>query len=117
MAGAGNNSMASEYVKQELRATVGARMQQQGSPRNPQQHMGMGMQPQQQPDLNSLGLNFEMPSSGGNADGPKGWGALGPDLGAVSPQPSLARSTMEDPSRAGGDPKASSLLQKLLSEH
>lgn len=66
MTGAGNNSMASEYVKQELRATVGARMQQQGSPRNPQQHLGMTMQQQQQqqPDLSSLALNFEMPSSG-----------------------------------------------------
>lgn len=68
MTGAGNNNMAaSEFVKQELRATVGARMQQQGSPRNPQQHMGMTMQQQQQPhqpDLTSLGLNYEMSSSG-----------------------------------------------------
>lgn len=119
MTGAGNNNMAaSEFVKQELRATVGARMQQQGSPRNPQQHMGMTMQQQQpqQPDLTSLGLNYEMSSSGGSGDGPKAWVNLGgPDMGAVSPQSSLNRNNMEDPSRAGGDQK-SSLLEKLLSE-
>lgn len=110
--------MASEYVKQELRATVGARMQQQGSPRNPQQHMGMAMQQQQQqqPDLSSLGINFDMPPSGGNADGSKAWVNMGSDMGAVSPQPSLSRNTMEDPSRAGGE-QTSSLLQKLLSDH
>lgn len=111
MTGAGNNSMASEYVKQELRTTVSARMQQSaGSPRNLHQNMGMAMQQQQQPDLSSLG--FEMSSSGGNTDGPKSWAN---DLGAVSPQPSLARNNTEDQSRTGVDTPL--LLQQLLSDH
>lgn len=63
MTGVSASGATSEYVRQELRAVVGARTgqsQSQGAPgRPPSQLMN-----QVSPDLDALGINFEMPSSG-----------------------------------------------------
>jgi hypothetical protein len=70
----GNNGISSEYVRQELRAVVGARTQQQsGSGSGAGQSQGARQQQQQlqlgqqvsPTDLDSLGsLAFEIPTSG-----------------------------------------------------
>ncbi|KAJ8978180.1 hypothetical protein NQ317_009668 [Molorchus minor] len=69
------------------------------------------MSQQQVSDLDSLGINFEM--AAGASDSPKLWGAMGSDMGSMSPQPATSRSSMDEGRQ--GDQK-SSLLQKLLSE-
>lgn len=70
----GNNGISSEYVRQELRAVVGARTQQQSGGGGGSQGQGARQQQQQQlqlgqqvspTDLDSLGsLAFEIPTSG-----------------------------------------------------
>lgn len=64
MTGVSGSGTTSEYVRQELRAVVGARTgQTQAAPgRPPSQLLN-----QVNPDLDALGINFEMPTSG------KGW--------------------------------------------
>ncbi|XP_060517489.1 nuclear receptor coactivator 2-like isoform X3 [Cylas formicarius] len=102
----------SEFVRQELRAVVGARTAQSqpnSVQRNPQQQLQMG---QQSVDLEALGITFEMPS--GASDSPKLWGAMGSDMGSMSPQQATSRTTMEEGRQ--GDPAKTSLLQQLLSE-
>ncbi|CAH1183759.1 unnamed protein product [Phaedon cochleariae] len=99
----------SEFVRQELRAVVGARTA-QAQPTTSRTPAQMLVQ-QQVSDLESLGINFEIPS--GASDSPKLWGAIGSDMGSMSPQPATSRTTMEEGRQ--GDQK-SSLLQKLLSE-
>lgn len=61
MTGVSGSGTTSEYVRQELRAVVGARTgQTQTAPgRPPSQLMN-----QVSPDLDALGINFEMPTSG-----------------------------------------------------
>ncbi|KAL0274018.1 UNVERIFIED_CONTAM: hypothetical protein PYX00_006559 [Menopon gallinae] len=109
--GNNNNGINSEYVRQELRAIVGARtqqqQQQQPSPR--QQHI----QQVSAADFEALGLTFEMPS--GPSESPKLWGSIASELGAPSPQPGLSNRTSMEEAQRPGDQK-SSLLQKLLSE-
>ncbi|XP_043275325.1 nuclear receptor coactivator 2-like isoform X9 [Venturia canescens] len=100
-------SMTSEFVRQELRAVVGARTQQR-VPNNLQNNLTGQVT---QDDLEALGLPFEMSSAGEAvvSDGPaKSWA-----IGSAGSAPSSSRTTMEEAVR--GDPK-SSLLQKLLSE-
>lgn len=58
--------MTSEYVRQELRAVVGARTG-QATPQTPRLTAQLPGQPQVSPaDLEALGLSFEMPTSGKN---------------------------------------------------
>lgn len=61
----GNNGMT-EYVRQELRAMVGARTSQSsGPPRPPSQQIQVAPGQLVPPaDFEALGLTFEMPSSG-----------------------------------------------------
>lgn len=63
VSGVSGSGPTSEFVRQELRAVVGARTgqqpQQQPSSRPPSQLLN-----QQQVDLEALGLSFEMPNSG-----------------------------------------------------
>lgn len=61
MTGVSGSGTTSEYVRQELRAVVGARTgQTQTAPgRPPSQLLN-----QVNPDLDALGINFEMPTSG-----------------------------------------------------
>ncbi|XP_018571152.1 nuclear receptor coactivator 1 isoform X2 [Anoplophora glabripennis] len=108
--GVSGSGPTSEFVRQELRAVVGARtgQTQPAGNRPPSQLMS---QQQQVNDLESLGINFEMAT--GASDSPKLWGAMGSDMGSMSPQPATSRSSMEEGRQ--GDQK-SSLLQKLLSE-
>ncbi|XP_051158810.1 uncharacterized protein LOC127280078 isoform X8 [Leptopilina boulardi] len=103
-------SMTSEFVRQELRAIVGARTQQQQQrvPNSLQNNLSGQVS---QDDLDALGLTFEMSSAGEPvvSDGPaKSWA-----IGSAGSAPSSSRTTIEEV--AQGDPKAS-LLQKLLSE-
>ncbi|XP_063983444.1 nuclear receptor coactivator 2 isoform X6 [Diachasmimorpha longicaudata] len=105
--GTNNAGMTSEFVRQELRAVVGARTQQR-VPSNIQNNL-IGQVSQD--DLEALGLSFEMSPAGEAvvSDGPaKSWA-----IGSAGSAPSSSRNTMEEAVR--GDPK-SSLLQKLLSE-
>ncbi|XP_063983447.1 nuclear receptor coactivator 2 isoform X9 [Diachasmimorpha longicaudata] len=107
MGGTNNAGMTSEFVRQELRAVVGARTQQR-VPSNIQNNL-IGQVSQD--DLEALGLSFEMSPAGEAvvSDGPaKSWA-----IGSAGSAPSSSRNTMEEAVR--GDPK-SSLLQKLLSE-
>ncbi|XP_054284396.1 nuclear receptor coactivator 2 isoform X3 [Macrosteles quadrilineatus] len=103
--GAGGNNGMTEYVRQELRAMVGARQQQvrilpgQVSPA----------------DFEALGLSFEMSNQGGGESPKMNWGNMNSDMSAVSPQSAIQRTGMEEVSRSS-DPSRSSLLQKLLSE-
>ncbi|XP_069691710.1 nuclear receptor coactivator 2-like isoform X3 [Periplaneta americana] len=122
--GGGNNGISSEYVRQELRAVVGARTQQQSGgggggggggqsqgARQQQQQLQLGQQVSPT-DLDSLGsLAFDIPTSGAS-DSKQLWG----NIGSGSPQPGLSssRNTMEESPRPGD--QKSSLLQKLLSE-
>nr|AYI50060.1 steroid receptor co-activator [Monochamus saltuarius] len=110
MPGVSGSGPTSEFVRQELRAVVGARtgQTQPAANRPPSQLMS---QQQQVSDLESLGISFEMAT--GASDSPKLWGAMGSDMGSMSPQPATSRSSMEEGRQ--GDQK-SSLLQKLLSE-
>uniref|UniRef100_A0A1B6C442 Uncharacterized protein n=3 Tax=Clastoptera arizonana TaxID=38151 RepID=A0A1B6C442_9HEMI len=111
--GGGNNGMT-EYVRQELRAMVGARtgVSQAGRPQQQQIQVGPGQQVSSA-DLEALGLSFEMPNTGGS-ESPKMWGNVGSEMSAVSPQPGISRTNMEEVSRSSD--QKSSLLQKLLSE-
>ncbi|KAJ8920909.1 hypothetical protein NQ315_015702, partial [Exocentrus adspersus] len=108
--GVSGSGPTSEFVRQELRAVVGARTAQTQPVTNRPQSQLMSQQ-QQVADLESLGINFEM--AAGASDSPKLWGAMGSDMGSMSPQPATSRSSMEE--GRPGDQK-SSLLQKLLSE-
>ncbi|XP_056647099.1 nuclear receptor coactivator 3 isoform X3 [Diorhabda sublineata] len=115
--GVSGSAPTSEFVRQELRAVVGARTAQAqpaagttAPPTRPPSQMQLTQQ-QQVSDLETLGLNFEMAT--GASDSPKLWGAMGTDMGSMSPQPVNSRNTMEEARQ--GDSK-SSLLQKLLSE-
>ncbi|XP_049822907.1 nuclear receptor coactivator 1 isoform X2 [Aethina tumida] len=114
--GGGGGAPTSEFVRQELRAVVGARTAQAqpsgAAPRQPQQQQQGMLQQQVTPDLDGLALGFDMAT--GASDNPKLWGAMGSDMGSMSPQPATSRTTMEEAVRQG-DHK-SSLLQKLLSE-
>lgn len=115
--------MTSEYVRQELRAIVGARQSNGGSSGS----VGMAVSGQQRQlqlgpgqsvsaaDLEALGFVCEPPSTG-TSDSPKLWGGIGSDLSSGSPQAgfSSSRNPTEESPRPG-DHK-SSLLQKLLSE-
>ncbi|XP_031827590.1 uncharacterized protein LOC116424817 isoform X8 [Nomia melanderi] len=110
----GNASSTSEFVRQELRAIVGARTQQQQQQRVPNNIQNNLSGQVSQDDLDALGLTFEMPSAGEAvvSDGPaKSWA-----IGSAGSAPSSSRTSMEEVAR--GDPKVnqSSLLQKLLSE-
>ncbi|KAK6632415.1 hypothetical protein RUM44_007457 [Polyplax serrata] len=113
--GNNNNGINSEYVRQELRAIVGARTQQQQQQQQPQQPSPRQQHIQQvsAADLEALGLTFEI--SSGPSESPKLWGSIASELGAPSPQPGLSnRTTMEEAQRQSD--QKSSLLQKLLSE-
>ncbi|XP_046605208.1 nuclear receptor coactivator 1 isoform X2 [Neodiprion virginianus] len=109
---AGSGGTMTEFVRQELRAIVGARTQQQQQqqriPNNIQNNLSGQVSAE---DLDALGLTYEMSSAGEAvvSDGPaKSWA-----IGSAGSAPSSSRTTMEEVAR--GDPK-SSLLQKLLSE-
>ncbi|XP_063902994.1 nuclear receptor coactivator 1 isoform X4 [Zophobas morio] len=109
-AGVSASAPASEFVRQELRAVVGARTGQAQTAPNRTQSQLLN----QQVDLEAFGLTFELPTSGAS-DSPKLWGAMGSDMGSMSPQPATSRSSMEE-ARPGDHNNKSSLLQKLLSE-
>lgn len=104
-------------MRQELRAVVGARTQQQSASggggaqsQGVRQQLQLGQQVSPA-DLDSLGsLAFEIPTSGAS-DSKQVWA----NIGSGSPQPGLSssRNTMEESSRPG---EKASLLQKLLSE-
>ncbi|XP_026675824.1 uncharacterized protein LOC103524685 [Diaphorina citri] len=104
--GSGTNNGVTDYVRQEIRAIVGARQQ---GPRPTQQiQVGPG-QSVSAADCEALGLYLEMPS-GGN-ESPKMWASLpSGDMGVTSPP---HRNSSDS---NGSDQKNSSLLQKLLSE-
>ncbi|EFN64627.1 hypothetical protein EAG_03779 [Camponotus floridanus] len=108
----GGNASTSEFVRQELRAIVGARTQQQQQQQRVPNNLQNNLSGQvSQDDLEALGLTFEMSSAGEAvvSDGPaKSWA-----IGSAGSAPSSSRTTMEEVAR--GDSK-SSLLQKLLSE-
>ncbi|XP_074027030.1 basic helix-loop-helix family member taiman isoform X4 [Leptinotarsa decemlineata] len=106
--GVSGTGPTSEFVRQELRAVVGARTaQSQPSTGRPPSQM---ITQQQVNDLESLGISFEL---SGASDSPKLWGAMGSDIGSMSPQPATSRTTMEEGRLTD---QKSSLLQKLLSE-
>ncbi|XP_008193624.1 nuclear receptor coactivator 2 isoform X3 [Tribolium castaneum] len=111
-AGVSASGPTSEFVRQELRAVVGARTGQAQTAPNRTQSQLLN---QQQVDLEALGITFEMPTSGAS-DSPKLWGAMGSDMGSMSPQPATSRSSMEEARAGDHGNKSSSLLQKLLSE-
>lgn len=102
-----------EYVRQEIRAMVGARTGGAQGRQPPQQIQVAPGQQVSPAELEALGLTFEMPNTGGS-ESPKLWGNVGSELSAVSPQPGLSRTNMEEVSRSSD--QKSSLLQKLLSE-
>lgn len=60
----GNASSTSEFVRQELRAIVGARTQQQQQQRIPNNIQNNLSGQVSQDDLEALGLTFEMSSAG-----------------------------------------------------
>ncbi|XP_060857712.1 nuclear receptor coactivator 3-like isoform X4 [Metopolophium dirhodum] len=118
----GGNNGVTEFTRNELRAFVGVRSQQQGITRLSNQLLpGQNVN---SAELDSLGLNFDMSPTGGN-ESPK-WSSLNSDLSSSSPQPQgmPARNPMNDSPRTSSansttnvtDQKSSSLLQKLLSE-
>ncbi|XP_030765336.1 nuclear receptor coactivator 2 isoform X3 [Sitophilus oryzae] len=114
--GIASSGPTSEFVRQELRAVVGARTgqsQSAGTPRSSTQQVQQlqQMAQQQAVDLESLGLTFEMPS--GASESPKLWGTMGSEMGSISAQPATSRTTMEE--GRPGDTKTS-LLQQLLSD-
>ncbi|XP_046737418.1 hypoxia-inducible factor 1-alpha isoform X9 [Diprion similis] len=107
----GSGGTMTEFVRQELRAIVGARTQQQQQQRIPNNIQNNLSGQVSAEELDALGLTYEMSSAGEAvvSDGPaKSWA-----IGSAGSAPSSSRTTMEEVAR--GDPK-SSLLQKLLSE-
>ncbi|XP_076255265.1 basic helix-loop-helix family member taiman isoform X5 [Rhynchophorus ferrugineus] len=114
-AGVAGGNPTSEFVRQELRAVVGARTAQAqptATPRGPTQNQQLQQMGQPQSvDLESLGISFEMAS--GASESPKLWGAMGSEMNSMSPQQATSRATMEE--GRPGDTKTS-LLQQLLSE-
>ncbi|XP_026815917.1 nuclear receptor coactivator 2 isoform X3 [Rhopalosiphum maidis] len=119
----GGNNGVTEFTRNELRAFVGVRSQQQGVTRLSNQLLpGQNVN---SAELDPLGLSFEMSPTGGN-ESPK-WSNLNSDLSSSSPQPQgmPARNSINDSSSRTSsansttnvtDQKSSSLLQKLLSE-
>ncbi|XP_014250018.1 nuclear receptor coactivator 2-like isoform X1 [Cimex lectularius] len=112
----GNNGMT-EYVRQELRAMVGARTGVTGSG---VRQSGGGQQVTMSPHhqvtgLENLGISFDIQPQVGVSESPKMWSGMS-DMGGASPQSaSLAsRSGLEEVNRPND--QKSSLLQKLLSE-
>ncbi|KAK9721673.1 Helix-loop-helix DNA-binding domain [Popillia japonica] len=83
---------ASEYVRQELRNVVGARSGQTQPPNNRTQNQLLNQAVT--PDLD-LSHNFDLPTSGAS-ESPKLWGAIGSDMGSMSPQPATSRTSMEE---------------------
>ncbi|XP_048518470.1 nuclear receptor coactivator 3 isoform X5 [Dendroctonus ponderosae] len=114
--GVAGSNPTSEFVRQELRAVVGARTaQSQPTGQRPGPSAAQQLQQQlgqQGVDLESLGLTFEMPT--GASDSPKLWGAMGSEMGSMSPQPATSRTTMDE--GRPGDHSKTSLLQQLLSD-
>ncbi|KAL1513434.1 hypothetical protein ABEB36_002845 [Hypothenemus hampei] len=115
MTGVAGSNPTSEFVRQELRAVVGARtgqaqpaVGQRSGPSPAQQMQQMGQQGAV--DLDSL-MTFDMP---GASESPKLWGAMGSEMGSMSPQPATSRTSMEE--GRPGDHAKTSLLQQLLSE-
>uniref|UniRef100_A0A8D8ZXZ7 Uncharacterized protein n=1 Tax=Cacopsylla melanoneura TaxID=428564 RepID=A0A8D8ZXZ7_9HEMI len=107
--GSGTNNGVTDYVRQEIRAIVGARQQ---GPR-PQQQIQVGPgQSVSAADCEALGIYLEMPSGGGGGnESPKMWSSMSSnDMGVTSPP---HRNNSSDSNAS--DQKAS-LLQKLLSE-
>uniref|UniRef100_A0A8D8ZZ76 Uncharacterized protein n=1 Tax=Cacopsylla melanoneura TaxID=428564 RepID=A0A8D8ZZ76_9HEMI len=105
----GTNNGVTDYVRQEIRAIVGARQQ---GPR-PQQQIQVGPgQSVSAADCEALGIYLEMPSGGGGGnESPKMWSSMSSnDMGVTSPP---HRNNSSDSNAS--DQKAS-LLQKLLSE-
>ncbi|GJQ82169.1 hypothetical protein Trydic_g6002 [Trypoxylus dichotomus] len=111
-AGVTGGGTASEYVRQELRNVVGARSGQTQPPNNRTQSQLLN-QAVITPDLD-LGHSFDLPTSGAS-ESPKLWGAIGSDMGSMSPQPATSRTSMEE-GQQGDQSLKSSLLQKLLSD-
>ncbi|CAH1732610.1 unnamed protein product [Aphis gossypii] len=118
----GGNNGVTEFTRNELRAFVGVRSQQQGVTRLSNQLLpGQNVN---SAELDPLGLSFDMSPSGGN-ESPK-WSNLNSDLSSSSPQPQgiPARNSINDSSRTSSansttnvtDQKSSPLLQKLLSD-
>lgn len=119
--GAGGGSMPSEYVRQELRAIVGARTQQQQG--QAQQLSGLhqlggggssgrGGQSLCQADLEALGLHLEMGPGDSQPSSPASLfsqSLLGEPSGLPAPSP-----RMDDAAKPSDQRK--SLLQQLLSE-
>ncbi|XP_073987939.1 basic helix-loop-helix family member taiman isoform X5 [Rhodnius prolixus] len=123
--GGGNNGVVTEYVRQELRAIVGARTGgasgrssggSGGSGSTTPAHVGLSPHHQVPPvDLDSLTMAFDIQPQG-VAESPKMWSTIG-EMGNASPQSASAlpsRSPMEEVNRSND--QKSSLLQKLLSE-
>lgn len=105
----GGNNGVTEYVRQELRAIVGARTSGSGRPQVP------GSLPLPTPAVDLDSLPYDIQPQGVN-DSPKMWGGMN-EMGTSSPQPTQqlsSRSTMEEVPRSND--QKSSLLQKLLSE-
>lgn len=103
-----NNAM-NEYVKQELRAVVGAR--QQTSPRLPPMQLIPGQQVTAA-DLEALGLTFEMPV---NVDNDVQKWNVGPDINMDSSQSGLSiRANLDGGNNMQTMSGEKSLLQKLL---
>jgi hypothetical protein len=84
--GVSGGGPTSEFVRQELRAVVGARTGQAQTAPNRTQSQLLN---QPQVDLEALGLTFELPTTGAS-DSPKLWGTMGSDM-AMSPQPATSR--------------------------
>ncbi|VVC34781.1 Myc-type, basic helix-loop-helix (bHLH) domain,PAS fold,PAS domain [Cinara cedri] len=117
----GANNGVTEFTRNELRAFVGVRSQQQGNTRLSSQLPGQNIT-----ELDPLGLNFDMSPTGSN-ENPK-WSNMNSDLGSPSPQSHgiipPTRNPVEEFSRTNnanstnnvGVSEQKSLLQKLLSE-
>ncbi|XP_050438231.1 nuclear receptor coactivator 2-like isoform X2 [Adelges cooleyi] len=120
----GGNNSVTEFTRNELRAFVGVRSQQQGGNARltGQLLSGQNITPT---ELDPLSLNFDMSPTGGS-ESPK-WSGMNSDLGASSPQSQgmASRAPVDDSNRtnntnsttsASATDQKSSLLQKLLSE-
>lgn len=64
--GVSGSGATSEYVRQELRAVVGARTGQQSTQATPPGRPASQMMNQVSPDLDALGMNFDMSTPGKN---------------------------------------------------
>ncbi|XP_050300353.1 nuclear receptor coactivator 3 isoform X3 [Anthonomus grandis grandis] len=119
--GGGNTgNPTSEFVRQELRAVVGARTAQGAGPRPTASDSSAAPQLQQlaqqgNVDLEALGISFEMPP-GARGESPKLWGAIGSEMASVSPQPQATTRTIMEEGRQGDQHSKTSLLQQLLSD-